>query len=117
MCKGPIVAPAGKKAIEKQNSLKETFKKFLQKITGRGYFVLLNQSLVHACLKCGDLKINNEWQRIPYPYTTSIKNAMMTGGILVNGHFTVCDFCVSVEKQKEEERICSAFGPISSLSF
>ena len=94
MCEGPIVAPAGKKAVKKQNFLKESFKKFWDKITGREFDILLNRYLVNTCPKCGDLEINNEWKRIPYPYTTSIKNAVMFGGIAVNGCFKICNFWV-----------------------
>jgi hypothetical protein len=118
MCEGPIVEPAGKKTVEKQNFLKKTIKKFVEKIIGRGSFVLLNKSpVVNVCLKCGDLKIDNKWQRIPYPHITSIKNAIMTGGILVNGDFKICDFCASAEKEREEKRIYSAFEQVSTMSF
>jgi len=117
MCDGAIIAPAGKKAVEKQNFLIVTFKKFLEKITGRGYFVLLNQSPVNACLKCGDLEIDNKWQRIPHPHITSIKNAIVSGRIFVNGNFKLCDSCTATEREKEDEQIYSALEKVSSMSF
>jgi len=130
MCKGDITDPVGRprEATKSKFSLRGTFKKFLDKITSHGSFVLLNKSPVNACLKCGDLEIDNNWQRIPCPHITSIKNAIMTGGILVNGDFKVCDFCAQTEKEikesqenrhKDTSSICAdtLLVPVSSQSF
>lgn len=126
MCEGPIVNLSGiKKAEVRKSFLTNLFKNFLERITYYPTVVDSDQSKVNMCLRCGDLEIGEEWQRIPYPQKPIISKEVEAGRITINGSLTVCDFCVFVEKeiQRKREDLYTdqqtrlEIFPVSSMSF
>ena len=125
MCTGEIVAPVGRPDISKRSfGLRIFLKRFWERITCSS--VSLDESKVNMCLNCGDLKINGEWQRIPYPQKLAIRYAIESGQISINGYLVTCNFCLSMEKEINEGRknlyqdqmsICSDLERVSSMSF
>lgn len=117
MCKGPIVAPPGKKMVEAKSSfsLTEFFKRFWERITCSA--VSSDQPKVNMCLKCGDLQVDEEWLKIPHPQKPAISGAIKSGGISINGYLAVCNFCASMEKEVKEKRDNLYKGSSSFLDF
>lgn len=101
MCKGPIVAPTKSMSVAIQDgfSLIRFFKRFFEKVSIR-----LNPPEVNMCLRCGDLQIQEVWQKIPHPQKPIISDAVKSGGITINGYLVRCDFCASVENYTKTMR-------------
>lgn len=105
MCKGPIIPipteiKEKKKKEEKLKVLKIFLKKFFEKDAVRHTKVCR----VCCCHKCGDLKIDGWWQRLPHPQKQKIFQKIKEGSIMINGTFEICEFCVSLEKETRESK-------------
>lgn len=132
MCDGEIVAPnpeLRQQEIKKGRSFWKLLKDFFcrikdysidsYRITEADYLELPK---VNMCLKCGDLEIDDRWLRIPHPQKSSISEEIKLGGIKINGCLSICDFCVSMEKEIEEKRKnfyldSRDIVPVSPMSF
>lgn len=105
MCEGPIIADSADKSnnkVEIDFSWAGFFKRFWAKITDSDY--LEPRPKVNMCLKCGDLEIGGEWQKIPHLQKSSISGEIQFGSIVINGGLKVCDFCASAGKEIKEKR-------------
>lgn len=98
MCTGEIITPTKKANIATQNSfsLMGYFQRFFEKVSLR-----LNPPKVNMCLKCGDLQIQEVWQKIPYPQKPIISDAIKSGGITINGYLVRCDLCEDIKMMRK----------------